>query len=38
MGNNIFNTKYTPYGDNGWGMVYIPAAEANYLAGVTLSF
>ena len=28
----------TPYGDNGWGMVYIPAAEANYLAGVTLSF
>lgn len=39
-GYNILNAKYTPYGTNfyGGGVAYIPAAEANYLAGVTLTF
>ncbi len=39
-GYNILNAKYTPYGTNfyGGGVAYIPAAEAHYLAGITLSF
>ncbi len=38
IGNNILNAKYTPYGSNKYGESYIPAAEAHYLAGITLSF
>ena len=36
--NNFLNAKYAPYGDNGYGMVYIPAAEANFLGGITIGF
>ncbi|MDO4879877.1 MAG: TonB-dependent receptor [Capnocytophaga sp.] len=38
IGNNIFNRKYVSYGTYQYGLAYIPAAEANFLAGVTLSF
>ncbi len=38
MGNNIFNAKYSAYATYYGEMYYIPAAEANFLAGVTLSF
>lgn len=38
IGNNILNAKYIPYGSNKYGESYIPAAEAHYLAGITLSF
>lgn len=38
IGNNIFNRKYISHGTYEYGQAYFPAAEANFLAGVTLSF
>ena len=38
QGNNILNNKYVAYANNDYGMSYIPAAEANYLVGVTITF
>ena len=38
IGNNILNRKYISHGTYEYGQAYFPAAEANFLAGVTLSF